>query len=400
MIRLAALPISGLRSVLPKERDTTGWHQVLTAAIAAKLTPTHAALLAQPVQEDQAIAWVAPGDGMRRFAELSGQDREGLTTATTSILSDIRRLAESGAAPEVAAAWPALRVIPDLNCVFAVDGRPVLACWGVPARSGLAGPLAAWDDGTTWRAPTIIPWRVYVGAMATLAALALLAGLLVPALGGLMLPAERVCRADPRGLALMREVALEEDRGAELKMQLAQLQEARGTQALQCPIPQRVVPAPAPSPPQPPPGDLPRQRWDSHDLGMLEGCWNNYTHLVLEDQATHQPLPVRTWVFCFSDALGHGRQTITLENGEKCENDLRATFGNDNKLRMVDASKCPFPRRPLVRGQLTCTWENEAEANCVRRDLEGPAAGRDQPGKFRRAEASAPRSDTGGSVAK
>ena len=377
MIRLLEQRDGAAPSVLPPGRDPASWHQALTAEIAAHLTPAHAALLAAPSRDETGIAWSAPGTAMRRYAELEAVDRDRLRAAVAAILSDIRRLAQSGAAPAVAAAWPAIRTIPDLTHLFAVDGRPVLAGWGFSARAGGAGPLAALDDGIAWRARPRVAWPVYAATLAALAAFALFAGLLLASLAGLIMPSSAVCRAAPGQLALLAEQSREAARGDTLKLELAQLQEDHGTRALQCPIPRQTIAPPAPPQPAPPPprpaprADLPQDRWNQHDLGMLKGCWNNYTHMMLQETLTGQPMPVKTWLFCF-DGQGHGRQTITLEDGRRCENELSATFNQDNSLRMVDAGKCPFPRAPLFRGQLTCKRESDAQATCMRRDLEGP----------------------------
>jgi hypothetical protein len=401
MIRLLAQRDGSVRAVLPPGRDAAGWHQALAAEVAQHLTPAHAAILAAPVRGDGTTVWYAPGTAMRRFADLDAEDRGKLTAAAGSILSDIRRLAESGTAPAVAAAWPALRTIPDLTHLFAVDGRPVLAGWGSGAPVGGDGPLVGFDDGVPWRRPPSTPWPVYAASLLGLAALGLFAGLLLAPLLGLFLPAPNACQAAPGQLALLLEQSRQAARGDALRQDLAALSEDHGNRALQCPIPRVEVPAPRPAPPPPPPppqhrADLPQDRWDHHDLGMLQGCWNNFTHMTLygPDPRTRaiRPKPVQTWLFCF-DGHGHGHQQIRLQNGETCENDLTASFGSDNSLQMVDSGHCPFPSAPLVRGRLTCRRESDSEAACVRRDLEGSSAGVEQHGRFRKAPSSGP---TGG----
>jgi hypothetical protein len=409
MIRLLDQRDGAAVSVLPAARDPAAWHQALAAEIAAHLTPAHAALLAVPNRGETGIGWSAPGTAMRRYAELEAADRNRLTSAVAAILSDIRRLAESGAAPAVAAAWPAIRTIPDLTHLFAVDGRPVLAGWGFSARAGGAGPLAAMDDGIAWRAQPRVAWPVYAITLAALAAFALFAGLLLAPLAGLIVPPQAACRAAPGQLALLMEQSREAARGDALKLELAQLQEDHGDRTLQCPIPRRMdappappaAPPPAPSPPpRPAPrADLPQDRWDKHDLSMLQGCWNSYTHMMLQETLTGRPLSVKNWVYCF-DGHGHGHQTITLDDGRRCENELSASFNQDNSLRMVDGARCPFARAPLFRGQLTCRRESDSQAACMRRDLEGPSTGHDQPGRFRRAEAGPPQSVPGDAEAR
>jgi hypothetical protein len=323
MIRLLEQRGGTARVVLPADRDPAAWHQALTAAIAEHLTPAHAALLAIPTVTEAGMAWFAPGAAMRRFADLDQADRGRLTEAVTVILSDIRRLAESGAAPAVTQAWPALRSVPDLAHLFAVDGRPVLAGWGFSAAGG-PGPLAGMDDGLPWRPRPGPDARVYAASLLGLAALALLAGLLLGPLFGRALPGGNACQAAPGQLALLLEASRERARTEALKQDLAALQEDHGSRELQCPIPRVQAPPPPPPPPPPhpalphpapphpvpPPPPPPRPRDDrlqmpttpQRDYSFIQGCWRT-------DVFRHRPneTPGVT-VYCF-DAQGHGSMT-------------------------------------------------------------------------------------------
>jgi hypothetical protein len=358
----------------------------LADAIATHLTPAHAALLGTPTRGEQSTAWYAPGSALRRFGELDAGDRERLTAAVRVMLSDIRRLAESGAAPAVTAAWPALRTIPDLNHLFAVDGRPVLAAWGFAAPVGGVGPLAALDDGVPWRRPPRYPWPVYGGTLAALAGLALLVGLLLPPLAGLFLPDEGACRIAPGQLALLLEQSRQAARADVLRATLAQIEESRGEQALNCPIPREVVPPPAP----PSHADLPEDRWNQHDLGMLQGCWQNDNDLSIVEHSTGRVYPQRRATLCF-DGHGHGQQTITLTNGDECSNDTTASFDGSNELVMDDRSRCRFrDGLPLVRGRWSCKRESGAEATCTNTPLEGSHRGDIATGRFHRSDAPLP----------
>ncbi|MCO6420050.1 hypothetical protein JYK14_28420, partial [Siccirubricoccus sp. KC 17139] len=240
---------AALRPLLPA-RPPAEWHAALTAEIAAGLGPAHAALLAAPVQEGEEIAWTAPGARSRGFSALSAADRRALTEALGAILSDIRRLGESGAAPAVAASWPALREVPDLDSIHAVDGRPVLTAWAhIGARAERPpGLLARFDDGRAWQAPPRFPWRRWGLAGGALAAGALAAGLLLPVVGAALVPAETPqCRIDPASLGLFREAQREGGRQDALEAELARLEEERGRRRIACPLPT------APPPPEPPP---------------------------------------------------------------------------------------------------------------------------------------------------
>jgi hypothetical protein len=203
------------------------------------------------------------------------------------------------------------------------------------------------------------------------------------------------CRADPAQLALLREQSQETARTDALKAQLAQLQEQNGERALQCPIPRQVVPAPPP----PPRADLPEERWNRRDLSMLEGCWNSYTPLSLQREENHQPLSVRSWQYCF-DTHGHGHQTITLDNSDRCEGNLSASFDSSGQLQMRDLERCRFGSGLLRPGHVICQRTSDTEAQCRREDLEGPKRGQFQGGRFRRAGAPGPQAAGPGVVAK
>lgn len=251
-------PRETARCVLPPGRDVAGWYDALRAEIAAHLTPAHAAVLARPVPGEHGPGWAADGARARRLADLPPEDREAVLRHLSSVLSDIRRLAESGAAPLVRQVWPALREVPDAGCVHAVDGRPVLVAWGhAGARPGV---LARRDDGVAWRAPPRRPWAVWAVAAAAMLALGVLAGVLAPRLAGGLMPAAVACAAPPGQLALLRDQAAEEARGNELRARLAQLAEELGRRQLQCPLPAPAVAAPASPPapvPTPPPTPAP-----------------------------------------------------------------------------------------------------------------------------------------------
>ena len=141
---------AALRSVLPADRDAVSWHAALVGEIGTHLSAAHAQLLARPERSPAGMVWLADGSTSTRYGELPEAARRQLDLALGATLSDIRRLAESGLAPAVRAAWPALRSIPNMSHVFAVDGRPVLAGWGHVSGVDTASAearLARLDDG-------------------------------------------------------------------------------------------------------------------------------------------------------------------------------------------------------------------------------------------------------------
>jgi hypothetical protein len=354
-----------LRPLLPQAGDPASWHAAMTAEIGQHLTPAHAALLATPVRSAAGWTWRAAGEAQRGFTDLAASDRRALTTAIGVILSDIRRLGESGRAPAVAACWPALREVPDWRHVFAVDGRPVLAAWGHGGADGSAGLLARLDDDVPWRAPPRLAWPVYAATLGAVALLALAAGLLLPVLGGALLAGPPACVAAPGELDLLGAQNAAAARGSELKQLLAALDDDIGRRQLQCPI--RTVPAPPP----PPHADLPQDRWNQHDLSMLLGCWRNTTDLALEDAVTGEPWPIREWRMCF-DRSGAGRQTIFWKDGRSCTGRTHAAFDNNGHVTLTDLERCAGSNRDVYTGVFVCERISDTEAKCERTPTEGP----------------------------
>ena len=115
MIRLMESASGTLRCLLPPRRlrgnvpneDAASWHAALVAEIAHHLSPAHAGLLARPESVDGGVAWMTEGAARTHYADLPAVERRALDAAVGAILSDIRRLAESGAGPPVRRRWPA-----------------------------------------------------------------------------------------------------------------------------------------------------------------------------------------------------------------------------------------------------------------------------------------------------
>lgn len=264
MIRLALTRAQDLRALLPLPPDQA--HAAVQAA-AARLSPAHAALFAQPVAEEGAIAWGAPGARMARYTDLDAASRTALTAEAGRILSDLRREAEREAAAgggSLAALWPALAEIPSFDLLFAVDGRPVLAGWGHvgAAAPGPLGLLARFDDGVRWAPPPRRPWGVWLATLAALALLALLAGLLAPLLAWrLLAPPQPACVAAEGDLAALERMVEAERGERDLRTELARLEEELGRRRLACPLPRAPEPPPEPPRPQeplpPPPPEAP-----------------------------------------------------------------------------------------------------------------------------------------------
>lgn len=372
MLTLIETPAASLLSRLGDDRPLEALHLEIAAEIERGLGPVHAGLFASPVTGSSGIVWTAPGRAFRRYTDLSAEDRRALTAVIGSLLSDIRRLAESGAAPAVAAAWPAMREIPGYTNIFAVDGRPVLTGWGHAGTDGRGGVLSRTDDGIPLYTPPARPWRLYVAILGALALFALAAGLVLPLAGPWFIANPMVCTMQPGQIDLLAEQNREQGRADDLRGLLASLRDQEGRKRLECPLPAPPVHA-----------DLPADKWDKRDLSILDGCWNKYTHLVLRDTVTSAEISVRDWTICF-DRGGHGKQNLTLSDGSRCQNSLTAAFTDNNQLLLTDLAQCRGATRNKLRSSAICHRISDKEAECESRDLEGPFIHDTSVGQFRR----------------
>lgn len=363
-------------------------HRSLVSAVRRRLTEAHARIFARPATVATGWAWEAEGAKVKAFAELAPADRQALTLALGSILSDIRRVAEHGNAPEIERCAALLPEVPDLGCLFAVDGAPVLAAWGFVNADAQRPPglLARFDDGVPAMPigrTAVRPWLV---TAAVLALLALTAGLTLPAVATFLVPAPARCRIDPADLARLDQSSLAGSDKAALEAELARLQGELGRRQLACTIPQqapRQPPDPTPPDPPPPPrADLPRDRWNRGDLAMLQGCWQNTTDIRTKEYQTGKVHPVRNWQMCFGES-GQGRQTIVWTDGIRCEGPLRASFESE-RMVISEPTRCAGRGRALYIGRSVCRHLNENEAECVRTETDGPLRGSTSTGRFRR----------------
>ncbi len=376
MIDLGETADGSVQYRLPPGRDLPGWHRAVVAEIAAHLGAAHAAVFAVPVRGERGWRWQAPGRSAREIATFEAGDRRALTAALSAILSDVRRLAESGLAPAVRAAWPALGEVPDWNNVLAVDGRPVLTAWGHLGADGRPGPLAALDDGRLWIAPPGTPWRVFGWTLAALAAFALLAGIVLALLWPRLFGAS-ACVLAPGQADLLAEQNRAIDEGTQLRNLRAALDDQLARRRLMCPLPHAAPPAPSPR------ADLPQDSWEHHDLAMLDGCWHSTTQMVLKDEATGRRKRVAEWLLCFN-RQGRGTQTVRIDDGEVFKGPQRASFSDDGQLTLADTDRAVSAQGRLRRGRFECRRVSDKEAVCERTDVEGPAAGARQSGRFSR----------------
>jgi len=261
MQQLSQFPAAAHHSLLPPGVS----HGAALAALSGLLTthagPETANLFAAVQETPDGLAFLAPMGRLARFDQLDAEGRRRLRAEIGRLASLLRQVAEVAARSDPVAygGLPALVTgaleVPSFEHVFAQDGRPVLAGWGLaPANqppgaerrgTGMLRPL---DDGQ----PAQHAARLPIMALALGAAgLALLTGLGALAVPLLFAPGERACRIEEGDItALLR---LEEERGREqaLRAQIARLLGDLAQRQTQCPLREVAPPPPAPPPTEP-----------------------------------------------------------------------------------------------------------------------------------------------------
>jgi hypothetical protein len=260
---LITLPLDGYRPILPAGLDHAAAHRALTALLVEALGAEVAGFFAPVSATEHGLTFFAPEGRVARFAELDATGRDRLRAEIGRIISALRRAAALAAAndPQASGHLPALVAaaieIPSFEQVFAHEGRPVLAGWGVaPANApGGLGLLRDLDDGKPAEAPARTPIAALGAALFALFLLGALAAFAAPWIARWMAPEPGMCRVEQGDLDAMQSLLLEKERERELRNRLAALEEELGRRRAACALPE---PPPPPPPPRPAP-EPPRQ---------------------------------------------------------------------------------------------------------------------------------------------
>lgn len=262
MQSLISLPLDGYRPTLPGGVDHAAAHQALVALLRDAVGAEVAGFFAPVSASEQGLTFFAPEGRVARFAELDATGRDRLRAEIGRIISQARRGAELAAAENPAGAGhlPALLAaaieIPSFEQVFAHEGRPVLAGWGMapanaPGGLGLLRPL---DDGRPAEAPARLPMAALGAALLAVLLLGAIAALASPWIMRWLAPEPGMCRVEQGDLDAMKTLLRERERERELRHRLAALEEELGRHRAECPLP-----AAPPPPPPPPAPEAPRQ---------------------------------------------------------------------------------------------------------------------------------------------
>lgn len=391
---------------LPAGLDHAGAYCHLTALLADSAGAEAAGLFAVPRPAGSRLEFRVPAGRVARFDELDATGRAALRAELGRLISLLRRSAEAKAArdPSRFAPLPALLgaaiEIPSFEYVYAREGRPVLAAWGLSphARDGAGvvgglGLLRVLDDGVPVERPARISARTLM--IAALGLVVVGGGALLAAsyLAQAFDPPAPVCTVVPAEREAMIGLDDERRRERDLRASLAALEQQLGAKRANCPIrvlppppppitPQ-VVPQPAPTPPPvatrkpplppPPPPPLPADRWAQKDLSMLQSCWRlgRDTRTHFRTNGRTEMCDVRAGRICFG-TNGGGQRSETMVCPSvgtiTCAAPITARFGNDNTLGTTQpAVRCSPPTAqwhgsPLT--SLTCRRIDDTLALC------------------------------------
>ena len=254
---LISLPLDGYRPTLPGGLDHAAAHQALVALLRDAVGAEVAGFFAPVSASEQGLTFFAPEGRVARFAELDALGRDRLRAEIVRIISEARRGAELAAAENPAGAGhlPALLAaaieIPSFEQVFAHEGRPVLAGWGMapanaPGGLGLLRPL---DDGRPAEAPARLPMAALGAALLAVLLLGAIAALASPWIVRWLAPEPGMCRVEQGDLDAMKTLLRERERERELRHRLAALEEELGRHRAECPLPAAPPPPSRPTPP-------------------------------------------------------------------------------------------------------------------------------------------------------
>jgi hypothetical protein len=274
---------------------TQAW-AVLSALLSRELSPAHAALLAEPVENSARgeTDWYADGDGPAPPIDTLPPDaRAAAEDVLGRLIADIERLA----ATKRAAGGQGERFlgelltiatrIPDRASIRVLSGpsgpQPVLMAWGHARTGAGAAPVELMGRAARPQSPMELlpPPAVVARVPASRRWLwpALLAGLLLPLLAWFLLlvdpfrwfvPPAPVCSANPDEMGLLAELREGSQQEAVLRAELARLTDDAGRRRLQCPPRREAAAGGAANTDQQAATDIQRARREGAHGGKLE----------------------------------------------------------------------------------------------------------------------------------
>jgi hypothetical protein len=350
MQRLIDIRLAAHMSLLPAGMDAEAARAQLAGLLAARTGPETAGLFAEIRDEGGVRGFFAPPGEVAPIAALDAEGQGRLQAELGRLASALRRAAGTDA--RLQALVRGAIEVPRADCIFAHEGRPILAGWGLtlPEHPQGLGLVAALDDGRREPAPPARPWGLLGATALALLGLGTVAAFAVPHVAAMVSPGPAACVPGPsdRLEALLRG----QDHENALRAGIAEALRELGSRRAACALPTPVQAA-----------DLPQERWQQRDLSLLEGCWNLDSDYATRDRRTGVTTRVRSWQMCF-DRNGRGRQTLVYENGVRCEAPAIGRFAGEaiivDDTQDVRCGDNSF----IYQRRMTCRRASDSRAEC------------------------------------
>nr|WP_294509948.1 hypothetical protein [uncultured Rhodopila sp.] len=393
---LARGKLSSLEAVTAFNAPVFQSYADITAAVRHHLGAAAASLFARPEVQGDEIAWTTDLTGpSRRWADLSPAERATMEPlrreageSLAGLIATLRRSGTNTRSGSLSHLLETAMVIPGVEHLRLVGQQLVLTFWGFrqPGDVGLyplgAEPLPLPPPPQPVARRRIWPWL-----------LGLLALLLLGTAGWwwFTLPPPVVPVPKP-------EPVVEEPKPPPPPAPTPPPPPPE-PKPPEPPPPEPPPPPPAPKPSEPPPpapppppppaphADLPKQRWDQHDLSVLQGCWSLGREVKVQSyNAFNVPGEVgvaRAGRLCL-DQAGHGQESTVTDfpSGRvRCEAPVTATFGASGQLEINrPAVGCNRAQTTWLHAHLSCVRRDDSLAACTETGEHGSS-----PIEFRRA---------------
>ena len=378
MPRLTELRLDRHLSLLPAGVEPGAAQARLAALLARTTGPETAGLFAAMSDKAGLRAFDAPAGAVARLDELDATGQAMLRAEIGRLLGELRRAATLAAEADPArdgdlpALVAAAREVPGLDCIFAHEGRPVLAGWGlapITHRRGL-GLLAALDDGMPPERAAPAHLTLLAASAAARVVLGAVAAVAMPAVAPRLLP-EASCQVAPGQLDRLGELHRAQAEETALRNRIAEALRLVGQRRADCPVA----------------GGLSAERWERREAGVVEGCWTLHSDVVFTRIWNRTQVRVASWRICFN-AQGAGTQTVTYENGASCVGDATATF-NAGTLVIETGQNVRCSDQGFVLHRITvCERAGDGTGSCLSRvaefDTRGGPPGQGAPFTLRR----------------
>ena len=379
---LKTAPITGLDALVVFNRPVFEAHEELRKVISQRLGGEMASVLSRPERVGDEIHWTTELPGaVTSWASLSPADRilfdakrTAAGEALAGLATDLARSGSNTRQNNLGQLLHAALEVPGADHLYSVGGCPVLTFWGFRGSSAIRFDPFAEAPPAPILAREVEPPTVFRARRSAWIVLLLALPLLLGALAYLLWPKRQEVEPVQDALPSTPPVvpaAVQPPPDPPVAVPAPPDLPPVAVPAPPDP-PSPPPPPPLPPPPPPPPPDLPKARWDDHDLSMLEGCWalgKDYDLSMSHNGRDPRPAHVFQERICFNDASGHGIRTMrTTSDGVKYQCDARITASFSSASGLVvhqPDTTCDDGDMTWRANSLKCERRPDGTANCL-----------------------------------